>query len=55
MKGKTDQEVRAELTKDGVTGEKQDKLAPHKVSLRPSPLPCSPPLSSLFFVSYLHI
>lgn len=33
MKGKTDQEVRAELTKEGITGEKLDKLAPHKVFL----------------------
>jgi glucose-6-phosphate isomerase len=33
MKGKTEQEVRAELTKEGITGEKQDKLAPHKVFL----------------------
>lgn len=33
MKGKTEQEVRAELTKEGVTGERQDKLAPHKVFL----------------------
>ena len=31
MKGKTDAEVRAELTHDGVTGEAQDKLTPHKV------------------------
>ena len=31
MKGKTDAEVRAELTALGITGEAQDKLAPHKV------------------------
>ena len=55
MKGKTDQEVRAELTKDGVTGEKQDKLAPHKVSLHPSP--SSPALlpSPLFSLSLIYI
>jgi glucose-6-phosphate isomerase len=31
MKGKTEAEVRAELTAQGVVGEAQDKLAPHKV------------------------
>ncbi len=31
MKGKTATEVRAELTKDGLTGEKLEKLVPHKV------------------------
>jgi len=31
MKGKTEAEVRAELAHDGVTGEAQDKLTPHKV------------------------
>jgi glucose-6-phosphate isomerase len=30
MKGKTEAEVRAELTKQGTTGEAQDKLVPHK-------------------------
>ncbi|HQZ18926.1 MAG TPA: glucose-6-phosphate isomerase, partial [Vicinamibacteria bacterium] len=31
MKGKTEAEVRAELEAQGITGEAQDKLAPHKV------------------------
>ncbi|MBX7186882.1 MAG: glucose-6-phosphate isomerase [Vicinamibacteria bacterium] len=31
MKGKTEAEVRAELGAQGITGEAQDKLAPHKV------------------------
>jgi glucose-6-phosphate isomerase len=31
MKGKTEAEVRAELAADGITGERQDKLVPHKV------------------------
>jgi glucose-6-phosphate isomerase len=31
MKGKTEAEVRAELTKQGVTGPAQDKLVPHKI------------------------
>ncbi len=31
MKGKTQAEVREELAKDGVIGEAQDKLTPHKV------------------------
>ncbi|WP_035059238.1 glucose-6-phosphate isomerase [Andreprevotia chitinilytica] len=31
MRGKTDAEVRAELTKAGVTGAAQDALAPHKI------------------------
>ena len=31
MTGKTDAEVRAELTAQGITGPAQDKLAPHKV------------------------
>ncbi len=31
MKGKTESEVRAELEAQGITGEAQDKLAPHKV------------------------
>jgi glucose-6-phosphate isomerase len=30
MKGKTEQEVRAELAKQGITGSEQDKLTPHK-------------------------
>ncbi len=32
MKGKTEQEVRAELTKEGLTGERLEKLVPHKVT-----------------------
>src|SRR5580700_5699962 len=31
MKGKTEAEVRAELTKQGITGPDQDKLTPHKI------------------------
>jgi glucose-6-phosphate isomerase len=31
MKGKTEAEVRAELTQQGITGEAQDKLTPHKI------------------------
>jgi glucose-6-phosphate isomerase len=31
MKGKTEAQVRAELTAQGITGEAQDKLTPHKV------------------------
>jgi len=31
MKGKTESEVRAELTKQGITGSEQDKLTPHKI------------------------
>jgi len=31
MKGKTDAEVRAELTKQGITGAAQDELTPHKI------------------------
>ncbi len=31
MKGKTEAEVRAELTAQGITGEAQDKLTPHKI------------------------
>jgi glucose-6-phosphate isomerase len=31
MKGKTEADVRAELTEKGITGEAQDKLTPHKV------------------------
>jgi glucose-6-phosphate isomerase len=31
MKGKTESEVRAELTKQGITGPEQDKLVPHKI------------------------
>jgi glucose-6-phosphate isomerase len=31
MKGKTESEVRSELTKQGTTGEEQDALTPHKI------------------------
>ncbi|HEX4054461.1 MAG TPA: glucose-6-phosphate isomerase [Tepidisphaeraceae bacterium] len=31
MKGKTESEVRAELTRQGITGAAQDKLVPHKI------------------------
>ncbi|MGD0464714.1 MAG: glucose-6-phosphate isomerase [Tepidisphaeraceae bacterium] len=31
MRGKTESEVRAELTKQGITGPQQDKLVPHKI------------------------
>ncbi len=31
MRGKTEAEVRDELTKQGITGEAQDKLTPHKI------------------------
>jgi len=33
MKGKTEQEVRAELTKEGLSGDRLEKLIPHKVFL----------------------
>lgn len=32
MKGKTEQEVRAELTKEGLSGDRLEKLIPHKVT-----------------------
>ena len=43
MKGKTEAEVRAELEASGVTGRKQDQLAPHKV------FPGNRPTNSLLF------
>ena len=43
MKGKTEIEVRAELENAGVTGRKQDQLAPHKV------FPGNRPTNSLLF------
>lgn len=43
MKGKTETEVRAELEASGVTGRKQDQLAPHKI------FPGNRPTNSLLF------
>jgi len=43
MKGKTEAEVRAELIAAGVTGRKQDQLAPHKV------FPGNRPTNSILF------
>ena len=43
MKGKTEAEVRAELEAAGVTGRKQDQLAPHKV------FPGNRPTNSILF------
>jgi hypothetical protein len=37
MKGKTLEEAKAELEQSGVTGERLEKIAPHKVR----PTPCS--------------